>query len=37
MEIKRDVYLNRLIYRKHNGYVCMGVTEFLLDAESLDV
>ena len=40
MEIKRDIYLNRLIRREKNGLikiVTIGVRSFLLDENSLNV
>ncbi|MEE0838967.1 MAG: hypothetical protein U0L72_00250 [Acutalibacteraceae bacterium] len=41
MGIKRDLYLNKLIARKQNGFIkviCkMGVKEFLLNENSLEL
>ena len=35
MEIKRSLYLNKLIGLKHNG-LTMNIYDFLLDAKSLE-
>lgn len=35
MEIKRDVYLDKLIRKKKNGLITVGLRNFLLDENSL--
>ena len=35
-QIKRDLYLNHLVAKMHNGILYMGVIPFLLDEQSLN-